>query len=316
MRHWGMVMLPLLVAACSNGSQRPPPRPATATPPPTASTRPRAPASGAVKIGKPYQVYGVWYYPADDRDYDEKGLASWYGPGFHALDTANGERYDQDALTAAHKTLPMPSYVEVENLDNGRRLTVRVNDRGPFVAGRIIDLSRRSAQLLGVDGPGTARVRVRRIEPDAATIAALAPAAAPAPPPPIRVAAAPAVPARTVVAPPPAPVLGEPAAVETVAIPGAVPTAVPAAAPAVMTRPGQRYIQVAALADAGRIAWLTGYLAAFGPVVTEKAPGGLTRIRLGPYYDVDSAARALSLLRGAGYSDARLVTVAAAPPAG
>ncbi len=310
MRHWGMVMLPLLVAACSNGPQRPPPRPAAATPPPPASTRPRAPAAGAVKIGKPYQVYGIWYYPADDRDYDEKGLASWYGPGFHALDTANGERYDQDALTAAHKTLPMPSYVEVENLDNGRRLTVRVNDRGPFVAGRIIDLSRRSAQLLGVDGPGTARVRVRRIEPDAATIAALAPAAAPVSPPPITVAAASATPAPAIVAPP-APASGEPAAVATVDIPGAAPSP----APAVMTRPGQRYLQVAALADAGRIAWLTGYLAVFGPVVTEKAPGGLTRIRLGPYNDVDSAARTLSLLRSAGYSDATLVTVAAPPPA-
>ncbi len=293
-----VLVLPLLAAACNGGGQRPPPRPmATAARPAPAVPR----GAPTVKIGKPYQVYGVWYYPADDRGYREQGLASWYGPGFHEADTANGERYDQDALTAAHKTLPMPSYVEVENLDNGRRLTVRINDRGPFVAGRIIDLSRRAAQLLGVDRPGTARVRVRRIDADAGTIAALAPAAPPPPLPPITVAAAPATP---VISPP----SGEPAAVATIASPGAAP-----AAPAVMTRPGQQFVQVAALADAGRIAWLTGYLGVFGPVVTERTPAGLTRVRLGPYKDVDSAGAALSRLRAAGYSDARLVTVAAAP---
>jgi rare lipoprotein A len=113
------------------------------------------------KIGQPYQINGVWYYPAEDFNYDETGIASWYGPGFHGGTTANGEPYDQNAETAAHKTLPMPSLVEVTNLENGRRIEVRVNDRGPFVSGRIIDLSRRSAELLGMDRQGTARVRVR-----------------------------------------------------------------------------------------------------------------------------------------------------------
>jgi rare lipoprotein A len=113
------------------------------------------------KIGQPYQINGVWYYPAEDFNYDETGIASWYGPGFHGGTTANGEPYDMNAETAAHKTLPMPSLVEVTNLENGRRIEVRVNDRGPFVPGRIIDLSRRSAELLGIDRQGTARVRVR-----------------------------------------------------------------------------------------------------------------------------------------------------------
>lgn len=116
---------------------------------------------GGYKIGQPYQINGVWYYPAEDFNYDETGIASWYGPGFHGGTTANGEPYDQNAETAAHKTLPMPSLVEVTNLENGRRIEVRVNDRGPFVSGRIIDLSRRSAELLGMDRQGTARVRVR-----------------------------------------------------------------------------------------------------------------------------------------------------------
>ncbi|MFM9828783.1 MAG: septal ring lytic transglycosylase RlpA family protein, partial [Sphingomonas sp.] len=139
----------LLAGLSACAGPRPPP---AAAPPPVTVLAPKpapraAPAPGAVKIGNPYQVLGKTYVPADDRSYDVRGIASWYGPGFHALNTANGERYDQDALSAAHKTLPMPSYVEVENLDNGRRLVVRVNDRGPFVDGRIIDLSRRSAQL-------------------------------------------------------------------------------------------------------------------------------------------------------------------------
>lgn len=131
-----------------------------------------------MKIGKPYQVFGRWYHPADDRDYDETGIASWYGPGFHARPTANGETYDQDALTAAHKTLPMPSWVEITNLENGRVVTARINDRGPFVDGRIIDLSRRTAQLLDITAKGTARVRVRRVFPDGTPGAAVQMAAA------------------------------------------------------------------------------------------------------------------------------------------
>ena len=236
----------VVLAACASTPERPAFNPA------------------GVKIGKPYEVGGVRYSPADDRDYDEHGLASWYGPGFHALSTANGERYDQDDVTAAHKTLPMPSWAEVENLDNGRKLVVRINDRGPFVAGRIIDLSRRSAQLLDVDRVGLARVRVRRVFPDKPMPA---PVIAAAPPP----------------SPPPIP------------------------------RGDIVFVQVAALADPGRIAWLSGYLASFGPVVTEAAPGGLTRVRLGPYPDAAAANAVLAPLRLAGYSEARLIPVPKAP---
>jgi len=113
------------------------------------------------KIGKPYQIAGVWYYPKEDYEYDESGIASWYGAKFHGRQTANSEIYDMNALTAAHRTLPMPSYVRVTNLENGRSLILRVNDRGPFARGRIIDISRRGAQLLNFQNQGTARVRVQ-----------------------------------------------------------------------------------------------------------------------------------------------------------
>lgn len=126
---------------------------------------------GYYKVGDPYQINGVWYYPAEDYNYDETGIASWYGPGFHAKMSANGETFDQNDVTAAHRTLPMPSYVRVTNLENGRSLVVRINDRGPYARGRILDLSRRSAQLLGIEGQGTARVRVQIMAEESKAIA-------------------------------------------------------------------------------------------------------------------------------------------------
>ena len=125
-----------------------------------------------VKIGRPYRVGTTTYYPEDDRDYDAVGLASWYGPG-QGRTTANGERFDPRRIGAAHRTLPLPCYVEVTALASGRRIIVRVNDRGPFVADRIIDLSFGAAQLLGIARNGVARVRVRRVFPDEATRRAL-----------------------------------------------------------------------------------------------------------------------------------------------
>lgn len=119
------------------------------------------PAPGPRKIGKPYYVDGIKYYPLDTADgYTEEGVASWYGPGFHGKLTANGETYNQKDMTAAHKTLPMPTYVRVENLENGKEIIVRVNDRGPFSKGRIIDLSEEGARRIGMIEKGTARVRV------------------------------------------------------------------------------------------------------------------------------------------------------------
>ena len=135
-------------------------------PPPPSSS-----ATSNYKVGKPYQVAGVWYYPQEDFSYDETGIASWYGPNFHAKLTANGEVFDQNAVSAAHKTLQMPSVARVTNLENGRSIIVRINDRGPFVNGRILDLSRRSAQLLGMEGQGTAKVRVQVLSEESRALA-------------------------------------------------------------------------------------------------------------------------------------------------
>jgi rare lipoprotein A len=143
----------LLAAACSSAPKPPPPQPEDHT----VSVPPNA---GVYKVGQPYQVENIWYYPREQPDYDETGIASWYGPTFYGHHTANGEMYDGNQLTAAHKTLPLPVNVRVTNLANGKSLIVRVNDRGPFARGRIIDLSKRAAELLDVVQTGTARVRV------------------------------------------------------------------------------------------------------------------------------------------------------------
>jgi rare lipoprotein A len=121
--------------------------------------------AGERKVGKPYQVGGIWYVPREQPNYDQTGVASWYGDAFHLKATANGETFDMNAVSAAHTTLPLPSMVEVTNLDNGRKLVVRVNDRGPFVDNRIIDLSREAARQLGMDRAGLANVRVRYVGP-------------------------------------------------------------------------------------------------------------------------------------------------------
>ena len=118
-------------------------------------------ANPRYKVGDAYQVAGVWYYPERNLKYDETGVGSWYGDEFAGRLTANGEIFDPNKVSAAHKTLPMPSVVRVTNLDNGKSLVVRINDRGPFVSGRIIDLSREAARLIGYKDSGIARVRVQ-----------------------------------------------------------------------------------------------------------------------------------------------------------
>ncbi|TKT79344.1 septal ring lytic transglycosylase RlpA family protein [Aquamicrobium sp. LC103] len=115
---------------------------------------------GRDQIGKPYKVKGQWFYPKEDKDYKKVGAASWYGDAFHGRLTANGEVYDMTHLTAAHPTMPLPSYARVTNVDNGSSVVVRVNDRGPFERGRIIDLSRRAAELLDYQHHGVAKVEV------------------------------------------------------------------------------------------------------------------------------------------------------------
>jgi len=118
---------------------------------------------GTYRVGKPYMVAGRMYVPQEDVNYREEGLASWYGDDFHGRLTANGEVFDMDGLSAAHPTLPMPCYARVTNLSNGKSLVVRVNDRGPYAANRLIDLSHKAAELLDFKGNGLARVRVEYV---------------------------------------------------------------------------------------------------------------------------------------------------------
>ena len=124
---------------------------------------------GHYKLGRPYQINGRWYEPTFDPGYRAVGVASWYGDPFHGRTTANGERFDKTRLSAAHPTLPLPSYVRVRNLDNGRELVIRVNDRGPFVGDRIIDLSEAAARALGFKDRGLARVEVEFVRLAAST---------------------------------------------------------------------------------------------------------------------------------------------------
>jgi rare lipoprotein A len=120
---------------------------------------------GTLRIGKPYQVAGRTYVPEDDRSYVAEGMASWYGNDFHGRRTANGEVYDMEGLSAAHPTLPLPSYIRVTNLRNHRSVILRVNDRGPYHGNRVVDVSKRAAHLLGFHGHGVARVRVEYVGP-------------------------------------------------------------------------------------------------------------------------------------------------------
>ena len=286
--------LALLVAACAS---QPKPEVVATKPSPPPPPKPGVPG---VKIGNPYEVFGVRYVPEDDRSYDRQGIASWYGPTFHAKATANGEIYNQEDVTAAHKTLPLPSWVEVHNLDNGRKLVVRINDRGPFVDGRIIDLSKRSAEILGVDRPGLARVRVKRVFPEGDWARDVGPQL-----PPVRlasaaapvVAAAPQAPASDFIAEPMAP----------------APTVVAVELPPAPTMPGvsamgagARFIQVAALSDEARARALASVLSDFGPASAQAAPGGLWRVRIGPLAEAQ-AGNTLFDVQAAGYRDARLV---------
>ncbi|MCY0094976.1 septal ring lytic transglycosylase RlpA family protein [Hoeflea ulvae] len=128
----------------------------------TTAKRPKK-GGGRAFVGKPYRVRGKWYKPQEDPDYDKAGLASWYGPNFHGRLTANGEIYDQFHLSAAHPTFPLPSYARVTNKKNGNSVIVRVNDRGPYAHGRIIDVSNQAAALLDMKTEGVAAVRVEYV---------------------------------------------------------------------------------------------------------------------------------------------------------
>lgn len=290
---------------------------ASAPPSPSSSGLPR---SGVYKVGKPYQVNGVWYYPAEDYSYSETGIASWYGPGFHQKVTANGEVYDQNELTAAHKTLPMPSLVRVTNLDNGRSLVVRINDRGPYANGRIIDMSRRGAQLLGFEGTGTAKVRVQILAEESRAVAAAARQGTPAPMlaeldgPPPKAAPRGSVEVSGTVRPTPAAVTRAPVPPPTT-VAGDMVDGRFVPAPVVAELPvkpyEQIYVQVGAFSSPDNVTRVRARLASLGQPaqVTQTVAGRqrLQRVRVGPLASVDSADAVLNQIIQAGLTDAKIV---------
>lgn len=270
-------------------------------------------AVGETKIGDPYEVAGVWYYPKQDPDYDQTGIASWYGQPFHGRSTANGEIYDMNRLSAAHKTLPMPIFVTVTNLENGRSLRLRVNDRGPFVHGRIIDVSRRAAQLLGFERKGTARVRVRAVGASAGGFIL----AKPVTPEEERtaLAAAPREPVTSERLPPPGGAAAaqpepEQAPVQAAAAP---PEPAPSTAPVLVVlpvKPTRLFVQAGAFSYYDNARRLGTRLSGVGPtVITTATVGGkrLYRVRIGPLETLDVADNTLERVIRSGYPGARIV---------
>ncbi|WP_298016402.1 septal ring lytic transglycosylase RlpA family protein [uncultured Parasphingopyxis sp.] len=288
-----------------------------------------------VRVGPPYQVGGATYTPRDER-YDQTGLASYYGNELAGRQTANGERFDPARISAAHRTLPLPSYVEVTSLDTGRTILVRINDRGPFSPDRIIDLSYGAAQQLGIIDRGTAPVRVRRVEPPEADRAALRSGrsagdrmnASPqllaalrdqfqrgggtipdAAPPSGANAANSAPPAATSRPPPTFSATSQNSGVtwqtrepiEEVA--GSRPT--PSARPAPVASGSGYFVQLGAFSNAANADRLARRAAQLGNVVVDTS-GSVRRVRIGPYANSTEAQQALARARSAGYSDARI----------
>lgn len=266
---------------------------------------------GRYHVGKPYQVAGRWFTPKEQPNYDKKGLASWYGEAFHRRKTANGEFFDMDRLTAAHATLPLPSYVKVTNLENGREAVLRVNDRGPFVDTRVIDVSKQAAKVLDFKHQGTVKVRVQYIGPaplndngthlmamnrelDRGTslrklIAAADRRKGKAPQPDVVVAEA--KPGKK--AAPPAPA-------------AAIADASPVAEQAEVTY----FVQIGSFSDGERAARVRDQFAAIWPVQfieLSGASGPIYRVRLGPITHSEDAQTALTDAQSAGFGDARLI---------
>jgi len=298
-----VVLACLLAAACT---RRPPPRPDEA---PVVSRN-------FYKIGPPYQIDGIWYYPSADLNYDETGIASWYDSP-RPRNTSNGEVLDMNALSAAHRTLPMPSIVQVTNLDNGRMVELRVNDRGPVPANRVISVSRRAAQLLGFDQQQTAKVRVRVMGPESIQAASLAklnggpdqgPVETPRAAPRDTVESVTLAPnaGKGAVTAPQAPAAQKPAQglpVQTASIrpggsSGGQPTIVPPGPPLPETavlvpiRPTALYVQAGAFVRLEPAALLKARLSPLGPTaITTDRTGGIDfyRVRVGPVASVDQA---------------------------
>jgi rare lipoprotein A len=301
---FGCIALGLVLNACSS------------RPNPDSAAAPGNLGKGSYKLGQPYQANGTWYYPVEDFGYNETGIASWYGPDFDQKYTANGEVFDQDVASAAHKTLAMPTVVQVTNLDNGRSIQLRINDRGPFIGNRILDVSRRAAQLLGFEQNGTAKVRVQVLVPETMQAQSIAKhngsdvAAEDAPPP--------AVPHGTVTAeslPPPGsnaspqPLAAAPPP-QPVQIAAAPAAAAPEAVSLMPVRPTHIFIQAGAYASGSNAMRMKAKLDALGPVVvagTRVNGMDVYRVRIGPIATVDEADQLLTRAVGAGASDAKIV---------
>lgn len=283
----------LMLAGCGSAD---PPRARIAVETPALAATPPARLDEPVKIGTPYEIGGRRFIPADTAAFEEVGYASWYGAERAGMTTANGERFDPDAISAAHRTLPMPSYVEVTALDSGRTILVRINDRGPFRDDRIIDLSQAAATELGFARGGVGAVRVRRVQPPDFERAVLRAGGR----------------AATRSAPDAALLAGWRQelglAVAQVAAAASPPPAAPPARPAIIARPaaigvaGSFAVQLGAFASRARadaLATATG---------AEVYPAGaLHRVRLGPFAARDQAEAALRDARASGYADARIV---------
>ncbi|NWG91034.1 MAG: septal ring lytic transglycosylase RlpA family protein [Parvularculaceae bacterium] len=241
------------------------------------------------KVGAPYVVDDRWYAPKVDEQYDEIGVASWYGDEFHGKLTANGEIFDKRRLSAAHKTLPMPTLVQVDNLENGRSILVRVNDRGPFKGDRIIDLSHAAADELGFAATGLARVRVRYV--GETSLADLAPLPGERTP-----ALAPAL-----------------ASAERRDDPMATLIARSSGASQPAGRGGEAekiWVELTRVEDLSALSRMRLDLPELGPVTVQAAESMGKRfqsLRVGPYIDETMALASLSRVRAAGFSGAQLV---------
>jgi rare lipoprotein A len=276
------------------------------------------PAGGGIyKVGNPYQIGDTWYYPREQPDYDETGIASWYGPDFYGHRTANGEMYDGTQMTAAHRTLPMPVNVRVTNLENGRSVVVRINDRGPYAKGRIIDLSAAAAKALDVVGNGTAKVRVtylgragmdNGLPPPIETPPDIAVAAKAAPTRKVDTAALDIVPGLPVATPPPAVALPTPLPSPPIPAANMEPTGQVTEVPVPAIT--HLYVQAGAFSTRANADRMKERLAAAGDVEISPIDRGgqrLYRVRCGPYDDIESADAALARLDGLGGNDAQIV---------
>tara|TARA_R110002096_G_scaffold64388_5_gene157000 strand:+ start:268 stop:1125 length:858 start_codon:yes stop_codon:yes gene_type:complete len=281
---WSLAAV-VLLSGCGTTQQQPKQKPVASVPDESRIKAASRALEPGYKIGRPYRIAGQWYKPAEQFAGTEVGVASWYGPGFHGRTTANGERYDMYAFTAAHKTLQLPSVVRVKNLENGKAVIVRVNDRGPYIDGRVIDLSRKAAEALDLRYSGLANVKLTVLPKESRQLAAMAqngasvgsmddiidglnlnPPAFSTPQPPIRVAA--------------------------------------------NRQSDGHFLQVAAFSASEYADRARTMLRGIGPVVIapiERGDRTLYRVRVGPYGDRDQAKDALRRVREVGFEGAHLV---------